>query len=135
MKYKIENKEINIPDEVIDNYVDTLEVSIDEAIQIYLEDEGYKENEEVEALTKKAKENRITATIHEAKAENKTRAKRTVEKKANPDKEMLITTFAEALANIGIAASVVNNTKLIEFNYNGKQFKLDLIERRAKKKA
>lgn len=134
MKYKFENKTINIPDEVIDNYVDTLEISIDEAIQMYLEEEGYAVNEEVEELTKKAKDNRITATIHEAKSEEP-KAKREVVRKENPLKENIIQVLAAAVAGIEGASNikVTNVGKLIEFNCGGESFKLDLVQRRKKK--
>ena len=69
MKYILKGKEINIPDEELDNLVDKLELSIEEAVQVWLEDEGYEVNEEVEALTQKAKDNKITATIHGARAD------------------------------------------------------------------
>ena len=61
MKYKLENgKEINIPDADIKNYMKTLDLTEEEAIEMYLDDEGYTENDEVEELTKKAKENKNT---------------------------------------------------------------------------
>lgn len=117
MIYKLNNKQINIPDEDIDNLVDTLEISMEEAIQTWLDDEGYTENEQVEALTKKAKDNRITATIHEAKAENKPRAKREVVRKENPTKEKLINSFFKTLTALDEVTNVkvTNVSKVIEF--------------------
>ena len=40
MKYILKGKEINIPDEELDNLVDKLDLTIEEAIQVWLEDEG-----------------------------------------------------------------------------------------------
>ena len=48
MKYNLDGKEIRIPDEEIKRYVETMHITEEEAIQIYLEDEGYLENEEQE---------------------------------------------------------------------------------------
>lgn len=130
--YMLENgKNIRIPKNTIENLMKTLKLSEEDAIQVYLEDEGYEINEEQEKLTKKAKENRITATIH--KAEGKTREKRKVERRANPDKEDLIRGLAEYLTGVAADVKVTNIGKLIEFKYNDKLFKLDLIETRIKK--
>ena len=60
MRYKInEKKEIRIPDEDIQRLMSTMKLDQDEAIQLWLEDEGYLINEEQEALCKKAKENKV----------------------------------------------------------------------------
>lgn len=134
MIYNLKGKQIDIPDEDIDNLVDTLELSIDEAIQTWLNDEGYLENEEVAALTQKAKDNRITATIHEAKAEG--RKKREIVRKENPTKEALIEVLKDTLLSLDGATNiqVVNIGKIIEFEYGGNRYKLDLIQRRQEKK-
>ena len=58
MVVKLNNKEIKIPEEEIKRNMKILEITEEEAIQMYLEDEGYEVNEEVEKLTKKAKENK-----------------------------------------------------------------------------
>lgn len=133
--YKLEDgKIIRINEQTIQNLMDNLKIDREDAIQVYLEDEGYEINEEQEALTKKAKDNRITATIH--KAEGKPREKKKVERKPNPDKEFLIQSLYAAIEGIeGSSNAVVENIgKLITFEYNGKKFKLDLVETRPPKK-
>jgi hypothetical protein len=56
MKYTLENgKVINIPDSEIKAHMKNLDLTEDEAIQLYLEDEGYLDNEELEELDSKAK--------------------------------------------------------------------------------
>lgn len=132
--YKLENgKVIRISEKTIENLMDKLDLDREEAIQVYLEDEGYEINEEQEALTQKAKDNRITATIH--KAEGKTKERKKVERKPNPDKEFLISMLAEDLDECENCSNVnvENIGKIITFEYNGKKFKLDLIETRVKK--
>ena len=134
MDYVLENgKTIRIPKKTIENLMTSLKVDEEEAIQIYLEDEGYEINEEQEELTQKAKDNRITASIH--KAEGKTRERKKVERKPNPDKEFLIQTLFNALVDTEECSNgVIENVgKIITFEYNGKKFKLDLIETRVKK--
>lgn len=130
----LEDKEINIPDEELNGLMKGLGVSKEEAIEIYLTDEGYVNNDEQDELTQKAKENRVTATIHQARAEGK--KKRTVERKPDPDKENLIEWIAEFLkGNVSVEGLEITNIgKIIEFEYNGENYKLDLIRKRKSKK-
>lgn len=132
MKYIIGKKEIDIPEKEIDKLMDSLDISEDEAIQTWLFDNDYIENEEEAILTKKAKDNRITATIHDAKDITKTRAKRNVERKEDVDKEMIIAAVANMLQGMGIKGRVTNKSKIVEFEYNGNEYKIDLIRRRKK---
>lgn len=132
MFVKVGNKEVNINDKEIDKLVDTLGISVDEAIQTILEDNGYEVNEEVERLTKQAKDNKITATIHGAQ---KVRTKREVVRKEDPDKENLVDWIANFLKdNVSIEnLEITNKGKLIEFEYLGNKYKLDLVKRRPAK--
>ena len=132
--YKLENgKVIRISNATIENLMKQLKLDREDAIQVYLEDEGYEINEEQEELTQKAKDNKITASIH--KAEAKTKERKKIERKPNPDKESLIATFADFLNELDNVSDVqvTNVGKLIEFNFNGKAMKIDLIEKRVKK--
>lgn len=135
MNYKLDSgKIVRIPDEELEKNMRILKISKDEAIQMYLEDEGYLENEEQEALTKKAKENRITATIHQAKSYTKKTQKERCQKE-DLTKENIIKTIAEALRAFGATNIVIENkTKLISFQINDDKFKVDLIRTRPPKK-
>ena len=133
MVYILNDKKIRIPDEEIKKNMEILDLSDEEAIQLYLEDEGYLENEEVAELTKKAKDSGIMSTIHGAKAD-KPRAKATREPKSNPLKAEIIEKIAELIKNeYDINTKITNSTKLIEFTCENREFKLDLIEKRVKK--
>ena len=71
MLYELKGgKRVNIPDNTIATYRKMLGLTQREAIQMWLEDEGYLDNEEQIELTQKAKESGILSTIHGAKAEN-----------------------------------------------------------------
>lgn len=134
LDYKLDNgKNIRIPYGVLENLMKNLNISEEEAIQVYLEDEGYEINEEQEELTKKAKENRITATIH--KAEGKTRERKKIERRANPDKEYIITLLSDFITEqSGFSDIKVENIgKIITFKFMGKEMKIDLVETRVKK--
>lgn len=130
MKYNLNGKIINISDTEIAKNMKVLDISKDEAIQMFLEDEGYLENEEVEALTAKAKANKIN---HEAKAD-KPRKKIVRERKPDAEKEKLIEILTKCLTNEGFEAKITNKSKLIEFSVGENQYKLDLIKKRPPKK-
>lgn len=133
MVYNLNGKNIKIPDEDIKRNMEILDLSEDEAIQLYLEDEGYLENEEVAELTKKAKDSGIMSTIHGAKAE-KPKAKAIREPKSNPLKAEIVEKIAELIRNeFDIDAKITNSTKIIEFTCENREFKLDLVEKRIKK--
>ena len=134
MIVKVKNKEVKVPDEEIKNLMDKLELTEQEAIQTWLEDEGYEVNEEVERLTAKAKANGTARINARANVENK---KTTRERKANPIKEEIIQILANALKNsqnLPINAIKIENIgKIITFKVENREFKLDLIEKRQKK--
>lgn len=134
MIVKVKNKEVKVPDEEIKNLIDKLELTEQEAIQTWLEDEGYEVNEEVERLTAKAKANGTARINARANVENK---KTTRERKANPVKEEIIQILANALKNsqnLPINAIKIENIgKIITFKVENREFKLDLIEKRQKK--
>ena len=134
MVYILNDKKIRIPDEDIKRNMEILDLSEEEAIQLYLEDEGYLENEEVAELTKKAKDSGIMSTIHGAKAE-KPKAKVERERKENPTKERIIAEIGKFLCQLdGISGvNIANIGKIIEFECENKHFKLDLIQKREKK--
>ena len=133
MEYKTKKgKKVNIPDDEIDTLVDKLDLSIAEACELWLEDNALQVNEEQEALDKKAKASRITATIHEAKA-TKERKERKVVRKEDATKENIIKALAERLEELATEVKIENVGKLITFKFGDDSFKLDLIRLRKPK--
>lgn len=134
MRYNLNGKNINIPDADIERSMKSLELTKEEAIQMWLEDEGYLENEEQEELEKKAKENRITATIHQASAKDprkKTQKERV--RKENPTKEMVIREIAALLPKFAEDVEVLNVGKLISFRIGDEKYEIDLKQKRKPK--
>lgn len=129
MTYNLNGKNIRIPDKEIDKNAAILGITREEAIQMYLEDEGYLPNEYVDALTAKAKEAKIS---HDAKSE-KPRKQVKRERKPDEEKENLIEILANALVTEGFEAKVTNKSKIIEFNVGDNHYKLDLIKQRPPK--
>ena len=131
MTYELNGKKIRINDTELENLVKGLGVSQEQAIQIWLEDEGYLDNEEQNNLEKKAKDNRITATVHQAKSQSQ-KKKRTRERKPDLEKEEIIQNLANFLENSAENVKITNISKLIEFDIGGNHYKLDLIRQRKK---
>lgn len=134
MKYIVNDKTYNVPNDEVNKLVDTLEISIAEACEMWLSDHDIIVNETVEELTKKAQKNRVTATIHDAKGEKKDRKPR--EKKENPLKrEIIRQIYCAMLAFDGKKdyVSIKNDEKYIDFSIEGREFTINLVEHRKKK--
>ena len=132
MEIKVNNKVVKIPQKELDNLMKTLELTEQEAIETWLDDNDYTTNKQVEELTKKAKANGTTKIGARVNLENK---KVERERKANPTKALIIEELTEKLKQIdGInQLKVENKEKLITFSLNGNDYKLDLVQKRAKK--
>jgi hypothetical protein len=134
MQYTLENgKTVNIPDKDIENYMKSLELSKEEAIDLWLEDNDYQVNDELEELDAKAKKVKIN---HQAssidKTEKKDRKPRTV--KISDEKQKLFDEIYHNLVEIyGGTVEIVKENKLMTVKVGEKTFKIDLIEQRAKK--
>lgn len=133
MKYTLENgKTVNIPDKEIENSMKSLELTKEEAIEMWLEDEGYLDNEEQNELDSKAKKVKID---HGASAIDKTqkKEKKPREIKVSDEKQTLFGEIVEKLAETGRNYEILKENKLICVKIGEKTFKIDLIETRQKK--
>ena len=134
MRYDFNGKMIVIPDNEIDKLVKNLEITKDEAIEVWLCDNGFDEDEEQENLDKTAKKVHIDKDIVQ-KSVKKERKK--PEKKVSSEKQQIfqclkdnLSTFCEK--NNG-ELTILNENKLFSLKIGEKIFKLDLIETRNKK--
>lgn len=135
MNYKhTDGKTYRIPDQELKNNMKFLKISLPEAIKVWLEDNGKEVNAEQEALMQKAKDNKITATIHQAKAEYTPKTQKERVQKEDKTKENFITALAELLTSIGATdVQVLNKTKLIGFQLGTEKFELDFKRKRPPK--
>lgn len=134
MIYKLnEKKEVRIPDSDIERLMNGMKMSQEEAVQVWLEDEGYLHNEEQEALCRKAKENKSTKYIKADRAPIVLKNKKTPVVKENPTKEMVISELAKVLPAFATDIKIENKTKLITFRIGDEEYKIDLIQKRKKK--
>lgn len=131
MKLTIEGKEVNIPDQEIAKLCKSLEISSQEAVDLWLCDNGYEVNSEQLQLDEKAKRERVIPYATSDKSE-KTRKPHVT--KISDEKQAL---FAGILANLqekyAENVKILKENKLIEVKIGEKTFKVDLIEQRPPK--
>lgn len=127
MKYDFNGKCLNIPDKDIENLMNCLEISKEEAIQTWLDDNDYTINETVEELSEKAKEN-----IKRYEKSDKKRKPSTKERKIDPDKKHLLSCVNTLLEGMNIQ-TIVKNEAEISFNYGGNAYTFKLVKHRPSK--
>ena len=134
MKYQLKNgKSVNIPDKEIEKSMKALELTKEEAIQMWLEDNDYEVNEEQEELDSKAKKVKIQHGASAIdKSEQKEKKPRVV--KISDEKQAL---FSEILSNLEDvypnSVEIVKENKLLTVKVGTKTFKIDIIEQRPPK--
>lgn len=134
MKYTLPTgKTVNIPDKEIEQSMKALDLTREEAIEMYLEDEGYLDNDEQIELNEKAKKVKID---HQASAIDKTekKEKKVREVKVSDEKQSLFAEIVTNLAENGRNYQILKENKLISVQIGEKIFKIDLIEQRTPKK-
>ena len=133
MKYTLENgKVVNIPDKEIEKSMKALDLTKEEAIKMWLEDNDYEVNEEQVALDEKAKKVKIN---HGASAVDKSTKEKKERKVIVSDEKQAL--FSEILSNLqdvyGENVQIVKENKLLTVKIGAKTFKIDLIEQRPPK--
>ena len=133
MKYQLGNKTINIPDAEIQKFMKSLDLSKEDAVQMWLEDNDYEVNEEQAELDAKAKKVKID---HGASAVDKIqKEKKPRPKVASDEKKELFDEIFSNLSDVyGQNTRIEKENKLIIVQIGEKTFKIDLIEQRKPKK-
>ena len=114
--------------ERIKNYMEKYNLSEVEATQLWLEDEGLATNEEVEALTKKSKEQK-----RRYEKSDKPRKKTTRERKVDTEKGDIFKIIARALTENGIEVTGQKNEAELYFTQGGNKFTIKLTRHRPPK--
>ena len=131
MKYTVNGKTVNIPNEELEKSMKVLELTKEEAIQLWLEDNGFEENEEQNVLDEKAKKVKVNHGAGDS-GKSKTAKPRTVV--VSDEKKELFTEIFSNLTNIyGKNAKIEKENKLIIVKIADRTFKIDIIETRKKK--
>lgn len=127
MKYNFNGKEINIPDAEIEKNMKILEISREEAIAMWLDDNDYTENEEVEELTAKAK------SVKRYEKAEKPRKATKKERKVDEEKKELINILVTSL-NGEVSNISVKNEAEFSFICNENSYTVKLVKHRPPKK-
>lgn len=132
MTYKFNGRSIVIPDKEINNLMSSLELSKQDAIDLWLSDNGYEINEEQEKLDETAKKVHINKNIDTKKS---TKERKKPEIKVSDEKKELFSTILNVLnENYADNVTILNENKLISVKINEKTFKIDIIQCRPPKK-
>lgn len=125
-------KGVNIPNDWIDKQCEILDISIDEAVEMYLSDVGAVANEEQNALDEKAKKVKVNHGAESIKERKK------VERKREPNelKRAIIYTLLHSIASMPEVENAImtNVEKYIDFSVGDRTFTINLVEHRKPKK-
>lgn len=114
----------------IANYMKKLGLTKEEAEELWLADNGLEENEEQNALDKKAKAVKVDAGVEKEKKPRKPR-----EVKVSNAKKELFAIIRNAFdLNDLVDYEIITENKLFRITFEGKIFDLNLIEKRPPKK-
>lgn len=122
---------VTISDEWIDKQCELLDISIQEAVDMYLADNGVVENTEQNELDTKAKKVKINHGATESKERKKVERKR----EPNETKRAIISSLINAVNEIeGVEnAKITNAEKYIDFAVGDRTFTINLVEHRKPK--
>lgn len=127
MTYNLNGKVIAIPDAEIEKLMKTLDITREEAIDTWLFDNDYVDNEEADGMTEKAKQ------IRRYEKSDKPRKKTVKERKIDEAKKTIFDFIVDKLANLeGLADMVTKNEAEISFNFGGDAYTIKLIKHRKK---
>lgn len=112
----------------IQGYMKSLEISKEEAEQLWEDDQEDYIGEEAEEMTQKAKS--VMRTIHSAETDKTKRKKNEPrERKENLSKRKIIQKLFEVAQELGEGAEITNIEKYITFQMDGETFEINLIQR------
>jgi len=134
MRHILENgKTVTIPDKELEKLQKALDLSLEESIDLWLEDHEYQENEEQNELDEKAKKCKIDHNISK-QGNKKPKTVHVSDEKKTLFKEIsnFLDDFCE---NYGAEMAILKENKLFSLKIGEKTFKIDIIEQRPPKKA
>ena len=129
MTYNFNGKALTIPDAEIDKSMKWIKLTKDEAIQLWLEDNDYVVNEEVEKLTAKAKANK-TERVQASAGKRKKTVK---ERKVDAEKGRLLGDIKVLLEGLGADIHGVKTETEVTFAFNGNEYTVKLTKPRPPK--
>jgi hypothetical protein len=131
MNYNFNGKSITISDTEVKQLMDGLKITKQEAIELWLSDNGYEINEEQQKLDETASKVHINKDIIQQKPKKE---RKKPEIKVSDEKKTLFTEIFGHLEEVfGDNVKILNENKLISCEINGITFKIDIIQCRKPK--
>lgn len=126
-------------EETILHYMKTLSLTREEAEELWLFDNDKIDNEEVDKLTQKVKENKIMGSIHGAGHDKTAKTAEKPTKRGRPHKENsekanIIAKIADFLSTFVENVVILNKERQISFNIGENEYELTLVAKRKPKK-
>lgn len=129
MKHTLENgKVVNIPDAEIQSNIKALGISKEEAIEMWLFDNDYEDNAEVDEMTVKAKE------VKRYEQADKPRKKANKERKVDEEKKRLLNLCRIPIEGAGGIVTNVKNEAEFSFTFGNNSYTIKLVKHRPPKK-
>lgn len=128
MKYVFNGKTLNIPDKDLENSMKVLDISKEEAISMWLDDNDYTTNDEATELSEKAKKN-----IKRYEQSDKKRKSPTKERKIDEEKKRFLSDIRVLIEGLGGIVTDVKNEAEFSYNYGGNAYTIKLIKHRPPK--
>jgi hypothetical protein len=134
MNYNFNGKSITISDTEIKQLMDGLKITKQEAIELWLSDNGYEVNEEQQKLDETASKVHINKDIIQQKPKKE---RKKPEIKVSDEKKEIFNVILNNLRDIydrpNEKVEILNENKLISCEINGIKFKIDIIQCRQSK--
>lgn len=134
MNYNFNGKSITISDTEIKQLMDGLKITKQEAIELWLSDNGYEINEEQQKLDETASKVHINKDIIQQKPKKE---RKKPEIKVSDEKKEIFNVILNNLRDIydrpNEKVEILNENKLISCEINGITFKIDIIQCRKPK--
>lgn len=129
MLHTLENgKTVNIPDAEIEKNMKALEISKEEAIEMWLFDNDYEDNEEVDEMTVKAK-----AVKRYEKGDTPRKATKK-ERKVDEEKKTLLDLCRIPIEGAGGSVTNIKNEAEFSFTFGNNFYTVKLVKHRPPKK-
>ena len=129
MLYNFNGKNLTIPDSELENSMKLLDITKEEAIQMWLDDNDYTTNDEVEELTEKAKKE-----IKRYEKSDKKRTNTPKTRKVDEEKKRFLNGFRIFVEGLGGCLTEMKNEAEFTFTFEDNCYTVKLIKHRTTKK-
>jgi hypothetical protein len=132
IKTDFNGKTYSVEKEQIEVLMKSLDLTFDEAVETYLDDEGLLENEEQNALDKKAQ--KIYKEQSRVNTEKVKKPRQTRNRTVSPEKSGFVEKLYQFLTENYENVEIIRPNKFYSVEINGKIIKMDIMEQRPPKK-